>query len=153
MFEEHTAFAQAVRGGLLKLPRVTETVQWGGLHVFWVLEKAVGGKIFAILNVEPTDDVVVSFAAGPVRAPQLLEVDGVRPAPHLARAHWVSLTDWQVMTRAELTAELQAAHAYVSGRLPPRVQRLHDLSLNEYREVLRERRAEAKQPWQRKQVT
>ncbi len=145
MFDDHTAHAAATRSLLLKLPRVTETVQWRGMHVFWVLEKAVGGKIFAILNPGPTDDVVVSFAAGPTRAPQLLEVDGVRPAPHLARAHWVSLADWQVLTHAELATELHAAHAYVSDRLPPRVRRLHDLSAKEYRDIVRERRAATKQ--------
>ena len=145
MFDDSAALAAATRGVLLKLPRVTETVQWGGMHVFWVLEKAVGGKIFTILNPGPTDDVVVSFAAGPVRAPQLLELDGVRPAPHLARAHWVALADWQVLTRAELTTELHAAHAYVSERLPPRVRRLQELSAKEYREVVRERRAAVQQ--------
>ncbi len=145
MFDDASTRAAAARSMLLKLPRVTETVQWRGMHVFWVLEKVVGGKIFTVLNPGPTDDVVVSFAAGPLRAPQLLELDGVRPAPHLARAHWVSLVDWQVMTPAELATELHAAHAYVSGRLPPRVQRLHDLSAREYRELVRERRALLKQ--------
>lgn len=139
MFHDGAALATSTRNTLLKLPRVTETVQWGGLHVFWVLPKAIGGKIFAILNPGPTYDVVLSFAAGPVRAPQLLEVDGVRPAPHLARAHWVSIVDWQVFQPAELTVELRGAYDYVSSRLAPRIQRIQQLSAKEYRELLREK--------------
>ncbi len=144
MFNDVAAFAERTRATLLSMPRTSETMQWGGLLVYWVLDRAVGGKIFAILNPEPTDDVVLSFAAGPARAADLLEIDGMRPAPHLARAHWVSLTDWQVLPRAAITAELQAAHDYVSGRLPPRTQRLYELPVAEYRALVRERLAAAK---------
>lgn len=144
MLNGPVGFAENTRSTLLKLPRVTETVQWGGLLVYWVLDRAVGGKIFAILNPEATEDVVLSFAAGPARAPELLETDGVRPAPHLARAHWVSLVDWQVLSRAEITAELEAAHAYVSGRMPPRTQRLLELGAREYKALVREKSAAAK---------
>ncbi len=146
MSDNHAVFAEATRATLLKMPRVTETMQWGGLLVYWVLDRAVGGKIFAIVNPEATEDVVLSFAAGPVRAAALLEVDGVRPAPHLARAHWVSLADWQVLTRAEITTELQAAYAYVAGRMAPRTQRLLELGAAEYRALVREKLAAAAVP-------
>ena len=135
---------ESARAALLGLPRVSETMQWGGKLVYWVLDRAVGGRIFAILDPEAATGTVVAFAAGPQRMAELLELDGVRPAPHLARAHWVALVDWTVMPGRELYAELGAAHAYVSGRLPPRVQRLQDLPPREYRALVRERRAAAK---------
>lgn len=128
----------------LKIPRVAETMQWRGLLVYWVLDKAVGGKIFAILNPEPGDTSPVAFAAGPRRAPELLEIDGMRPAPHFARAHWVALADWAVLSQADLHAELLAAHTYVGDRLPPRIQRLAQMPAKEYRLHLRERRSAAK---------
>lgn len=145
MFRNGASQFEVTRAMLLKIPRATETMQWGGLLVYWVLDRAVGGKIFAILNPEPTEKhLPIAFAAGPQRAPELLEVDGVRPAPHFARAHWVALADWDVMPQRELHAELLAAHAYVTNRLPPRMQRLYDLSAKDYRSLVRERRAAAK---------
>lgn len=144
MFYAETGRFEATRAALLKVPRVAETMQWGGLLVYWVLDKAVGGKIFAILTPEPGMKAPIAFAAGPMRAPELLEIDGVQPAPHLARAHWVALADWDVLPLSELHAELLAAHTYVSNRLPPRTQRLYELPLKEYRALVRERRASAK---------
>ncbi len=132
---------ERTRQFLLKLPRVAETLQWRGKLVYWTLDRAVGGKIFAILPAEPDERLVLAFAAGPVRMPQLLELDGVRPAPNLARAHWVALEDWEVFSTAELETELRAAYAYVSNRMPPRVQRLQQLALREYRQIVRERKA------------
>ncbi len=96
--------------------------------------------MFALIDMEPGDGPVIAFAAGPERKLNLLEREGVAPAPYLARAHWVALKDWQVLPGGELERELEAAHAYVSGRLPPRVQRLHDLPLREYRALIRDKR-------------
>lgn len=134
---------ERTRARLLKLPRVTETMQWGANLVFWTMDKAVGGKMFALIDLEPAEGIAaLAFAAGPVRGPALLEMDGVKPAPYLARAHWVAVQDWQVLTGAELAAELEAAYRYVAGRMPGRVQRLYELPLKQYRALVRERRAE-----------
>ena len=148
MFTNDAIAFENTRATLLKIPRTAETMQWGGLLVYWVLDKAVGGKIFAILQPPPDDprkDVLpLAFAAGPQRSPHLLEIDGIRPAPHLARAHWVALADWSVLPQREVHAELLAAHAYVFHRLPPRIQRLAELPAKAYRDHLRERRATTK---------
>ncbi len=144
LFQDGVGQFELTRAMLLKIPRVVETMQWRGLLVYWVLDRAVGGRIFAILNPEPGGAAPIAFAAGPKRAAELLEIDGVRPAPHLARAHWVALADWAVLPQRELHAELLAAHTYVSNRLPPRTQRLCELPAKQYRELVRERRAAAK---------
>ena len=134
---------EEVRASLLRLPRVAETMQWGANLVFWTMDKAVGGKMFALIDLEPVDGrPVLSFAAGPQRAPALLELDGVAPAPYLARAHWVAVQDWRVLPRAELTREMEAAYHFVSGKMPGRVQRLYDLPQREYRALVRARQAE-----------
>lgn len=132
-----------VRSALLKLPRVAETMQWGSNLVFWTMDKAVGGKMFALIDLEAVDRPVLAFAAGPERAPHLLELEGVRPAPYLARAHWVALEDWQALPLPELLRETCAAYEYVGSRMPARVQRLYELSPKEYRALVREARAAA----------
>jgi predicted DNA-binding protein (MmcQ/YjbR family) len=57
-------------------------------------DKAIGGKMFAVLNLDDDHKAVLSFAAGPERYAELLETEGVFPAPYLARAHWVAIRHW-----------------------------------------------------------
>ena len=128
---------------MLSLPRVEETLQWD-LCVYWVGDKAVGGKMFAVLEPEPGEAQVMSFAVPPEQYHALLETDGVSPAPYLARAHWVAIADWQVLAERELHRHLEAAHARVEAKLPPRTQRLLLLPVREYRAQVREARATAK---------
>lgn len=135
---------ERVRAHLLKLPRVAETMQWGDNLVYWALDKAVGGKMFALMPAEPGEKAVIAFAAGPERKLDLLEHEGVVPAPYLARAHWVALQDWGALPISELLRELTAAHEYVFGRLPPRVQRMSELPLKEYKATVRACRAKDK---------
>src|ERR1700712_4622216 len=47
--------AERARAFLLKLPHVVETRQWGDNLVFWVGDKAIGGKMFALLNLDLGD--------------------------------------------------------------------------------------------------
>jgi predicted DNA-binding protein (MmcQ/YjbR family) len=125
---------------LLSLPRVEETLQWDNF-VYWVFDKAVGGKMFAMLEPEPGGPHVGGFAVPPDRFPDLLEMEGVRPAPYLARAHWIVFEDWNVFTDRDLQQHLRAAYDRVEGKLPTRVQRLAELKDREYRALVREKRA------------
>ncbi len=131
----------AVRAALLQLPRVAETMQWGSNLVFWTMDKAIGGKMFALIDLDAVDRPVLAFAAGAERAPGLLELEGIRPAAYLARAHWVALEHWQALPLPQLLEEVCAAYAYVGSRMPTRVQRLYDLSAKEYRALVREQRS------------
>jgi predicted DNA-binding protein (MmcQ/YjbR family) len=68
--------AERLREYLLQLPHVVETMQWGANLVFWVGDKAIGGKMFALLNLDDDQKAVLSFAAGPERYAELLETEG-----------------------------------------------------------------------------
>lgn len=131
------------RDFLLSLPRVEETLQWEKL-VYWVLDKAVGGKMFAMVEPEPGGPHVAGFAVPMEGFEALLEIEGVRPAPYLARAQWVVVERWDVFTAAEWQEHLLAAHSRVEAKLPPRVQRIMELKQREYRALVREKRANAK---------
>ena len=122
--------AERLRAFLLTLPHVAETMQWGANLVFWVGDKAIGGKMFALLNLdEPSPDEisgrkprpVTSYAAGSARMSELLELDGLIPAPYFARANWVAALRWDVFSAADWQRELRAAHALTLARLPPKV--------------------------------
>ena len=134
---------ERTRAYLLSLPFVEETLQWDVL-VYWVLDKAVGGKMFAMLPPDMNRPHVVGFAVPPEAYDDLLEMEGVRPAPYLARAHWVVIERWDVFTERELHKHLGAAYERVEAKLPPRVQRTLQMKPAEYRRLVRERRAATK---------
>lgn len=112
---------ERVRILLMALPHAVETMQWGDNLVFWVGDKALGGKMFALVTLDGRFPVA-SFAAGPERAAELCEVEGFRPAPYLARAHWIAADDWKVLSAREWERELAAAHAYILAKLPARTR-------------------------------
>ena len=112
---------ERARAFLLSLPHVAETMQWGDNLVFWVADKAVGGKMFALiaLDADARDgEPVISFAVGPTHFPDLLEIEGCIPAPYLARAFWIAATGWSVFPAAEWQQHLACAHALTLDKLP-----------------------------------
>ncbi len=132
--------ADRLRSYLLTLPHVVETVQWSGRLVFWVGDKAIGGKMFAVLNLEPRGGHVISFAAGPLAFNELLELEGLDPAPYLARSHWVAAQRWDVFRPSEWAPHLQHAHALTLAKLPARTRSVLALPARQQRLVVAERR-------------
>jgi predicted DNA-binding protein (MmcQ/YjbR family) len=133
--------AERVRGFLLGLPHVVETMQWGNNLVFWVGDKAIGGKMFALVNLDGDGRAVISYAAGAERYSELLEIEGVIPAPYMARIFWVAVERWNVFRGAEWEQELTAAHEITFAKLPPRTRAMLAMPLKEQRKLIRERKA------------
>jgi predicted DNA-binding protein (MmcQ/YjbR family) len=132
--------AERVREYLLQLPHVVETMQWGANLVFWVGDKAIGGKMFALLNLDDDHQGVLSFAAGPERYAELLETEGVSPAPYLARAHWVAIRHWGVLRGSELEKLLKFGHGVVYAKLPRRTRDVLAMPAAAQRKLLKERK-------------
>lgn len=113
---------ESLRAFLLTLPHVAETVQWGDNLVFWVADKSIGGKMFAVVGLSPDRGRVLSFAAGPERFAELIERERIFPAPYLARAHWVALERWDALSATELKSLLHDARNLVYAKLPARTR-------------------------------
>ncbi|HEX3469944.1 MAG TPA: MmcQ/YjbR family DNA-binding protein [Silvibacterium sp.] len=113
---------ESLRAFLLSLPHVAETMQWGDNLVFWVGDKTIGGKMFALANLSPDSHGVLSFAAGPERYAELLEVEGVFPAPYMARIYWVAIERYDVFSSTELKEHLRNAHGITFNKLPRRTK-------------------------------
>ena len=71
----------------------------------WAGDKAIGGKMFAVVDLGKGGPVM-SYAAGPERFAELVEREGIIPAPYLARAHWVAVERWDVFRASEWQSEL-----------------------------------------------
>jgi predicted DNA-binding protein (MmcQ/YjbR family) len=142
--------SESARAFLLRLPHVEETLQWGNNLVFWVGDKAIGGKMFALLNLDADSNGVLSFAAGPEGAAELLEIDGIFPAPYLARAHWVAMERWNGLRTRELEARLRTARDIVEEKLPKRTRDVLAMPPGERKKLIATHRKElAKQGKQR----
>jgi predicted DNA-binding protein (MmcQ/YjbR family) len=142
---------ERVRMFLLTLPHVVETMQWGDNLVFWVGDKAIGGKMFCLLNLDAGADGVISYPAGLERYAELLEREGVAPAPYMARIFWVAVERWSVLRNAEWESELRAAHAITLAKLPKRTrdvlsmpERVRAKLIADRRKLLLAKRAEEK---------
>ena len=114
--------AETLREWLMTLPHVEETMQWGDNLVFWVGDKTIGGKMFTVASLDQGGKTVLSFPAGPERYAELLEVEGVIPAPYMARIYWVALERWDVFSFGELKEHLLHAHSLVFAKLPKRIK-------------------------------
>lgn len=114
--------AELLRSYLLTLPHVEETMQWGENLVFWVGHKHLGGKMFALANLNNDGRAILSFAATTDRFAELLETEGVIPAPYLARAHWVAIEQWDTLPTPQLKSLLEEARTLVESKLPKRTR-------------------------------
>lgn len=132
--------AESLRAFLLSLPDVAETMQWGDNLVYWVADKAVGGKMFALVSLEADHKAVLSFAAGPERFAELVEIEGVFPAPYLARAHWVAIEDWDTLSVSELKNLLRQARDLIHAKLPARTKALLGLPPGERKKIIAARK-------------
>ena len=108
---------QGFEGFVAGLPAAELVRQWRDASV-----GKVGGRIFAILNGADGDTAGLSFKCSDVAFRLLPEVEGIEPAPYLARAKWVRATRRSALLPDELAAYLVEAHRLVASRLPRRLQ-------------------------------
>src|SRR5271165_3406591 len=131
---------ELLRAFLLGLPHVEETMQWGDNLVFWVGDKAIGGKMFALANLSPDSRGVLSFAAGAERYAELLEIEGVFPAPYMARIYWVAIEHYDVFTSNGLKEHLRNAHTLTYEKLPKRTRDVLALAAAERKKLIAARK-------------
>jgi predicted DNA-binding protein (MmcQ/YjbR family) len=106
----------ALRRYCLQFPHTTENVQWGCDLCF-----KVDGKLFLVTPLEPAP-VRLSFKCSPENFAELCERPGVRPAPYMARAQWVSLEELNTLPDPELRDLIADSYRLVWERLPKKRQ-------------------------------
>ena len=134
---------ERIRAFCLSLPHVVETVNWGHHLVYWVGDRAIGGKMFAMTDLDGTGTGVLWFHCGAERFHELLERDGMIASPYLARAFWVTMERWDALRAREIEDELRQAHALIFDKLPKRTQTLLALPEKERAALPRERKKRA----------
>lgn len=131
---------ERIRAICMALPHVRETLNWGHHLVYWAGDRDIGGKMFAMTDLDGSGFGVLWFHCGVERFHELLEIDGISAAPHLARAHWVAVERWDALRPREIEEELRRAHALIYAKLPKRMQAVLALPEKEQAKVIRERK-------------
>jgi predicted DNA-binding protein (MmcQ/YjbR family) len=98
-------------------PGVTRDTKWGVDLVF-----SVGGKMFAVMPSDGSEGGRLSFKVDDDRFLALTDQPGIIPAPYLARAHWISITEPQRLATAELAAYILDAYTLVRAKLTKKLQ-------------------------------
>jgi predicted DNA-binding protein (MmcQ/YjbR family) len=107
-----------IRAYCLSLPHTTEDIQWGNDLLF-----RIARKIYTLVSLDGTGTSRISFKCTPEEFAELIEMDGIIPAPYLARNHWVSLTRLDALPRAEVRRRILRSYELVRSRLPKKTQR------------------------------
>ncbi|HEX7887439.1 MAG TPA: MmcQ/YjbR family DNA-binding protein [Phenylobacterium sp.] len=96
-----------VRACALALPATTHVVQWGGSDVY-----KVGGKVFAICGLRGG----LSFKVSEIGFEVLTHGGPARPAPYLAKGHWV-IVDLDDLDPQDTAGWLESAHGLIAAKL------------------------------------
>lgn len=108
---------ESVRSFCLSLPNTDEKVQWGNDLLF-----RIGEKMFAVAGLEPSHGVALSFKCTPEKFAELVEREGIIPAPYMARHHWVGLERFDVLPERELKGLIKSSYQMTLAKLPRKLQ-------------------------------
>ena len=108
---------ESTRTFCLSFPYVTEEVLWGNDLVF-----KIGGKMFAVIGLDSASDHCMSFKCTPEKFAELIERNGIVPAPYVARYHWVALESFDALPEKELKALLHNSYDLVFEKLPKKMK-------------------------------
>jgi len=97
------------------LPGATMDVKWGADECY-----CVATKMFAVFFVDGGKGRTLSFKCDPERFLELTDIPGVIPAPYLARAHRVQVTDAKALSEGDARALVIRSHALITAKLTRR---------------------------------
>ncbi|HEU4860517.1 MAG TPA: MmcQ/YjbR family DNA-binding protein [Chitinophagaceae bacterium] len=100
---------EVLRTICLSFPAVTEDVKWGNDLCF-----CVAGKMFCVTNLEPPH--TFSFKVTDAEFEELSQAEGFKPAPYMARAKWVLVTDSSKLSRKDLKNYLQQSYELITAK-------------------------------------
>jgi len=94
----------------LSLPAVTEDIKWGNDLVF-----SIGDKMFCVASLEAP--FKCSFKVRDEEFEELSNKDGFIPAPYMARAKWVLVTNPTKLNKKQWEQYIKQSYELVSSKL------------------------------------
>jgi predicted DNA-binding protein (MmcQ/YjbR family) len=109
--------ADQVRKHCNSLQAATEQIQWKKDRVF-----KIGGKMFACTGIETISSY--SFKVDDERFLELTDLNGIQPAPYLARAKWIQIHPKECeLSNNEITNLISRSYELVLAKLPKKTQK------------------------------
>jgi len=113
-----SSYIDWVRACCLALPYATEDVQWEHDLLF-----RIAGKMFCVANLEPgLSPTKIAFKCTPEKFAELVEIEGIIPAPYMARNHWVAMIEMDALRPPEIKELIQASYQMILEKLPKNKQ-------------------------------
>jgi predicted DNA-binding protein (MmcQ/YjbR family) len=114
--------SERIRSLCLGLPHVVEAIKWKHYLAYWIGDREAGGKMFAMTDIDGARTGVFSFCCGAERFHELLEHEGICPAPYMFNHNWVALERWDALRPREIEQEVVRAHTLIFEKLPRRTR-------------------------------
>jgi predicted DNA-binding protein (MmcQ/YjbR family) len=102
---------ELLRRYCLSFPQAKENLQWGDDLCF-----KVGGEIFAVLALSAVPQKL-SFKCTPEKFAELVERDGILPAPYVGRYKWVLLERLDAVPETELNDLIRQSFEMVTAKI------------------------------------
>jgi predicted DNA-binding protein (MmcQ/YjbR family) len=102
---------ESLRTFCLSLPDVTEDIKWESDLCF-----STGGKMFCVTAADVESGV--SFKVNEAEYREMVQREGIIPAPYLARHKWVYVLEFLWLTDAEWEHYIRQSYDLVRSKLP-----------------------------------
>ena len=106
---------ETLREICLKLPAVTEDIKWEHDLCF-----SVGSRMFCVASLDPPFSC--SFKVKPAEFEEMSVREGCKPAPYMARAQWVLVTDAARMSKKEWERHIQESYEMIKAKLTKKLR-------------------------------
>ncbi len=104
-----------LRSICIALPAVTEDVKWEHDLCF-----SVGGRMFCVASLEPPFSC--SFKVKDEEFEELSVREGFMPAPYMARAKWVKVTEGARLNKKEWESAIRISYDLVASKLTKKLR-------------------------------
>ena len=78
--------------------------------------------MYCIVSLEPHSPTKMSLKCTPEKFAELVEIEGIIPAPYMARNHWVAFVDLNALRRDEISELIRDSYQLVFAKLPKKLQ-------------------------------
>jgi predicted DNA-binding protein (MmcQ/YjbR family) len=107
-----------IRKLCLSFPDVTEDMPWGDDLCF-----KVRGKIFTGMVLSDGRFPRLTLKCAPETFHELLEIEGISPAPYVGRYKWVMLANSNVLPVGELESLIRQSYEMVAAKAPKQTKK------------------------------
>ena len=104
---------ETLREFSLTFAEATENLQWGDALCF-----KVAGKLFVILALDVDSRPRICLKCDPETFDELIEREGVAPAPYVGRYKWVGIESLGTLSDRELQDLISRSYQLVTSKLP-----------------------------------